>query len=151
MPGSNALGLNSSTFERHTRHTATAAVDPVEVAMTQKATAIAAGALATPLPVVSCGDDVRIAFPRRTLFLWNVAMTLFHASLAAATFAIGNPDLTVPIYRTDIEFVVTAEGADGEQAWELRPLFVRDGELAFTFLVASFFLLSCFFHLLNCI
>ena len=82
-------------------------------------------------------------------------MTLFHSGLVALTLILGNRDLSVPIFKTDIEFRYTdnetevASGSDDSRPWELYPVYKEGGTLPLTWLVALFFMLSAFFHLLN--
>lgn len=99
-----------------------------------------------------------VAVPRRTLLLWNFAMFLFHSALATVTLVFGSQTLSVPLYKTVIDFVTLSEEASGTMsgeagsgdAWRLIPSLVEEGSLPFTNLVASFFILSAAFHLLNC-
>jgi len=111
-------------------------------ASSSSALSVALPAAFSPLPV-----------PRTTLRAWNVAMFLFHSALAAATLAVGNRSLTVPIYKTALVFSFLDEpasaDADGERGWVITPEYVEQGSLPFTWLVAVFFLLSAAFHLLN--
>lgn len=82
-------------------------------------------------------------------------MVLFHASLAAVTLSLGNLDLTVPLYKTLLDFVPRTEAASGGEGarelrgWDLIPSYGPGGELNLTVLVGTFFLLSALFHLLN--
>lgn len=95
--------------------------------------------------------------PARTLTRWNYAMTLFHAALAATTLAVGNLDLQVPVYKTRIDFQYRNGTANAtnttarERPWELVPLYEESGSLPFTWLTATFFLLSAAFHLGNAV
>ena len=84
------------------------------------------------------------ALPERRLVGWNVAMALFHLTLGVATLAAGRVDLTVPVYRTALDF--RRRNGTG---WDLFPHYVRDGALPFTVLTALFFFLSSLFHALN--
>lgn len=94
-------------------------------------------------PVVGWDDaDATIQIPRRTLLRWNGAMAIFHSVLAVSTLAVGNIDLRVPTYKTVLTFVERGNGT----AWQLVPQSVPAGELNFTALVLSFFLVSAFFH-----
>ena len=77
-------------------------------------------------------------------------MALFHAGLAATVLLVGNRELTVPLYRTVLNFTYTTNQTDeDDRAWELIPQFERGGDLPFTALTAAFFLLSALFHTLN--
>lgn len=100
-----------------------------------------------PTPLASA-DDVVQRVPAALLTGWNVAMTLFHAALAAVTLSIGRLDLQVSVYRTGLTFSCT-DPDDCSKGWTLDPVYLPAGTLYFTWLVASFFLLSAFFHLLN--
>lgn len=86
-------------------------------------------------------DDV----PASTLTCWNLAMAAFHTAFAVVTLAVGNVDLTVPVYKTVLDF----RRSNGNTTWELVPHYAPAGELPFTVLVALFFALSALFHLLN--
>ena len=93
----------------------------------------------------------RIEIPEGLLLKWNAAMSLFHAILAIITLALGSQTLTVPLYKTVIDFVpYEPASGDDKDAWQLIPSIIRDGSLPFTNLVATFFILSSSFHLLNC-
>lgn len=94
---------------------------------------------------------VRQTIPRVSLTMWNAVLALFHAALAALTLSLGNRDLEVDVYKSGIDFRYVNESMSGEgQPWELIPVFIPSGTLAFTWWVASFFILSSFFHLMNC-
>jgi hypothetical protein len=82
----------------------------------------------------------------RRLLLWNGAMFVFHTALALTTLFVGNRDLTVPLYRTVLTFEVVP---DAEPAWELKPTYQESWGLPFTWLTATFFLISALAHLLN--
>ena len=89
--------------------------------------------------------------PRYTLTVWNAVLVCFHAGLAALTLILGNLDLQVEVFKAGIDFRFVDEAVAGEgRPWELVPVFIPVATLAFTWLVASFFILSAFFHLLNC-
>lgn len=81
--------------------------------------------------------------------MWNAAMFLFHSGLLAVTLVLGNRDLGVPVYRTEILFTRINVTNSTTQPWELIPTYAEAGELPFTWFTASFFFLSAFFHLLN--
>lgn len=85
-----------------------------------------------------------IVVPRRTLLGWNLAMCLFHSTLAVATLTLGKIDLRVQLYRTVIQFQ-----RRNTTGWDLVPSYVPEGQLHFTILTATFFLLSAVFHLMN--
>jgi hypothetical protein len=81
-------------------------------------------------------------------------MFLFHTILATITLVVGNIGLTVPLFKTrlDFRFAEVASGIDassGETPWEIIPTYEESGSLPFTVLVAVFFMLSATFHLLN--
>ena len=85
--------------------------------------------------------------PRSRLLVWNAALFLFHATLAALTLGLGNRDLKVPTYKTEIEFV--PRGNRSSDGWDLVPSYKPADGLYFTLLAAAFFILSAVFHLLN--
>tara|TARA_B110001450_G_scaffold253822_1_gene278027 strand:- start:563 stop:1369 length:807 start_codon:yes stop_codon:yes gene_type:complete len=82
-------------------------------------------------------------------------MFLLHTILATVTLVVGNNGLTVPLFRTRLDFRFTNETASGEMSsgnarpWEIVPVYEEAGSLPFTWLVAIFFILSATFHLLN--
>lgn len=100
-------------------------------------------------PPVATASIVVQKIPRMTLTAWNAAMFLFHAGLATLTLVLGNRDLEVDVYKAGVDFRYTNIEGDGEP-WELVPVFLPAGTLLFTWWVASFFILSSLFHLLNC-
>lgn len=94
---------------------------------------------------------VRQSIPRRSLTIWNAILALFHAGLATLTLVLGNHDLEVDVYKSGIDFRYVNESMSGEgEPWELIPVYIPAGTLAFTWWVASFFIISSFFHLMNC-
>lgn len=106
--------------------------------------AVAAPATTTP------GEMPQI-IPRATLTVWNAALCLFHATLATTTLVFGNRDLSVAVYKAGVDFQYVDESASGQgDPWDLIPVFIPAGTLYFTWWVASFFMLSSLFHLLNC-
>jgi len=85
-------------------------------------------------------------------------MFLFHTGLAVTTLVLGNRDLTVPLYKTVLDFKTRGEILSGEStsggsadgpAWELIPSYVQSGAIPITWFVATFFVLSAMAHLLN--
>tara|TARA_B110001452_G_C15176387_1_gene408742 strand:+ start:80 stop:1075 length:996 start_codon:yes stop_codon:yes gene_type:complete len=96
----------------------------------------------------------RINVPGGQLTAWNGAMFLFHTILATVTLVVGNNDLSVPLFRTRLDFRFNNETASGELSsgelpWEIIPTYEQSISLPFTWLVAIFFILSATFHLLN--
>jgi hypothetical protein len=87
--------------------------------------------------------------PRTLLTCWNAAMFLFHSGLLFITLYLGNRDLSVPIYRTELLFRTINVTNSSVRPWELVPSYVEAGTLPFTWLTASFFFLSALFHFLN--
>lgn len=75
-------------------------------------------------------------------------MALFHTILFTVTLSVGNWDLSVPMYKTLLDFVERDETND-DAGWDLVPSYGYGGELYLTWLVATFFLLSAAFHLGN--
>lgn len=105
-------------------------------------------------PTAPCASTPSMAIPKARLVGWNAAMALFHTALATVTLALGNIDLRVPLYKTLLDFVPRSEvgsGPSGEElrGWDLVPSYGPGGNLNLTVLVATFFLLSALFHLLN--
>lgn len=101
----------------------------------------------------SVPPQTRIAVPAGLLTAWNGAMFLFHTILATVTLVVGNNDLTVPLFKTRIDFRFmngTGEMSSGTaRPWEIVPVYEESFSLPFTWLVAVFFILSATFHLLN--
>lgn len=102
-----------------------------------------------PPPIVVDVDEpeATLEVPRTPLLAWNAAMSLFHTALCVLTLTLGNRDLTVPLYKTVIDFVERGNATD--DGWDLVPSYRESGRLAFTWLVAGFFFLSALFHGLN--
>jgi hypothetical protein len=90
-----------------------------------------------------------IEVPRGALLAWNAAMSLFHATLCAVTLVAGNRELSVPLYKTVIDFVVRDPALGNDAGWDLVPAYRESGALALTWLVAAFFFISSLFHFLN--
>ena len=93
--------------------------------------------------------NVLLPVPDRTLKRWNFAMCLFHSALAAITLAVGDLDLRVPLYSSDLELQISL--ANNSDAWQYVPASPakRASWLYLTWLTASFFLLSAMAHLGN--
>ena len=102
----------------------------------------------TPVP-----PQTRIVVPAGLLTAWNGAMFLFHTILATVTLVVGNNDLTVPLFKTRIDFrFMNGTGEMSNETarpWEIVPVYEESFSLPFTWLVAVFFILSATFHLLN--
>ena len=104
-------------------------------------------------------EDIVVPFPERTLRLWNLSMFLFHSTLATVIIALGNPDLTVPVFRTSLSFEVLINGTyeavtsankpNNTQAFRLWPYYEERSDFRLVPLTATFFILSAVFHLLN--
>lgn len=85
--------------------------------------------------------------------MWNFAMALLHAGLATTTLLLGNWDLEVPLYKTVLDFRyvnVSGNASNTSAPWELIPLYRESFPFPLTLIVAAFFILSSFFHLINC-
>lgn len=77
-------------------------------------------------------------------------MFLFHTILATVTLAVGNGDLTVPLFKTRLDFRFTDNSTDGDRRpWVIVPVYEESISIPFTWLVAVFFILSALFHLMN--
>lgn len=95
---------------------------------------------------------VVVQVPKRTLTAWNLAMSAFHTGLFVTTLVVGNHDLTVPVYKTDVtveRYNTSANLTGDDRPWKLIPSYVESGSFHFTWTTASFFALSALFHLLN--
>ena len=99
--------------------------------------------------------DVAIPFPKRSLFCWNVSMFLFHTTFAVMTLVMGNIELRVPLYRTELTFLrknMSDPNMDiNAPNFELVPKYIENGYLPLTVLVSLFFFLSAFAHFGNAI
>jgi len=82
------------------------------------------------------------------LRMLNFAMAFFHTALFAVTIGVGNRDLSVPLWKPELEFVPRPQGTDGP-AFQIVPSFVEAFDMPFTWLVASFFAVSALAHLGN--
>mmetsp|Transcript_36540 Transcript_36540/g.117821 ORF Transcript_36540/g.117821 Transcript_36540/m.117821 type:complete len:298 (-) Transcript_36540:534-1427(-) len=90
-------------------------------------------------------NPVQLPVPGSLLTKWNGAMALFHGALTAVTLAVGNLDLRVPVYASEISLDVGDSNSTSE--WRLVPgVATRSGWMYLTYLTASFFFLSCVFH-----
>ena len=101
--------------------------------------------------IVALATAAVASAPRGTLVGWNGRWRIFprRPAFAATVLLVGNRELTVPLYRTVLNFTYTTNQTDDDRAWELIPQFERGGDLPFTALTAAFFLLSALFHTLN--
>lgn len=87
--------------------------------------------------------------PTSLLFKWNVGMSLFHTVLWIVTLAVGNLDLRVPVYDSNVALKVDGNNS---RSWALIPdTSARAGWFYLTWLVWLFFFLSAFFHLGNAV
>lgn len=107
------------------------------------------------LEIEATQQSSRMTIPRGQLTAWNSAMFLFHTILATATLVVGNTNLTVPLFKTRLDFSFLASTSSGEDSgsgmrpWKIVPVYEEAGSLPFTWLVAIFFIISALFHLLN--
>lgn len=92
-------------------------------------------------------DAYEAAFPVRTIRCLNVSMTLFHTMLFTTTLILGNLDLKVPIYMTNITFVRNESSTNA--AFQLVPTYVEYGHVYLTYATASFFFCSALAHFGN--
>lgn len=143
MPGSTSLGLLPAVAQHHTHR-----MHPLQVVAAASAHPPPP---ARPIDVAPCVVDDGGCFfsvPRATLTLWNAAMALFHAGLAALTLVLGNRALAGPTYKAVLDFVPrNASDPDPAAAgWDLVPRLAPSVDLPLTWLVAAFFLLSAAAH-----
>ena len=104
-------------------------------------------------------EETVVPFPERTLRIWNLCMFFFHSTLATVILALGNPNLTVPVFRTSLSFEVLINGTyeavtptnqpNDTQAFRLWPYYEEKGFFRLVPLTSAFFVLSAVFHLLN--
>jgi hypothetical protein len=130
MPGSSSLGYVSGTADA--MHFESMAIHPV-----------AALSIDTTLSTPS-GQVI----PRRTLTMWNAAMALFHTALATITLVLGNRDLSIPLYKTVLTFKNATE-LNVTDGWSVVPEYRETFGFPMTIFVATFFIISAVFHLLN--
>ena len=83
------------------------------------------------------------SIPRVRLLQWNAALFLFHTVLAVLTFSLGKLDLSASVYRVRNGIILSNE------TWSLAPVLEPAGNLPFTAMVGSFFIITALFHLLN--
>lgn len=107
--------------------------------------------LSAKASVVALDGPGVVPFPRRTLLGLNVLMGLFHAGLVACTLVLGNRDLGVPIFASDLTFRLNNQTTDPTlPRFELLPSYRQLGfDAPLTWLVACFFLASATAHLGN--
>lgn len=86
-------------------------------------------------------------FPKIRIRCLNISMALFHTALLVTTLTIGNLDLQIPIYMTNITFVNNESSAD--PAFQLIPTYVTYGHVYLTIVTATFFACSAFAHFGN--
>ena len=114
------------------------------------ATATTKDALEMEMPTADklTSSPVLLPVPERKLRIWNTAMCLFHTTLAVVTLAVGDLDLRVPVYGSELELITAANNSD---AWQYVPASParRVSWLYLTWLTACFFLLSALAHLGN--
>lgn len=93
-------------------------------------------------------SEVVLPVPEKKLRLWNFAMCAFHSILAGVTLAVGDIDLRVPVYGSELELITLVNNSD---AWQYIPASPasRVSWLHLTWLTACFFLLSALAHLGN--
>lgn len=95
-------------------------------------------------PAVVPALDKR-APPTRRLLRWNLAMTVFHAGLAATTLAVGNLGLRIPLYSTNLQFL-EGNATLSDLAFELVPRYARFASFPATWITAAFFACSALGH-----
>jgi hypothetical protein len=76
-------------------------------------------------------------------------MFLFHAALLTLTLVLGERDLKVKLYLTNLTFVESPNGTSPR--FQLFPNYYQSGELYLTWLVAAFFACSAIAHFGNAI
>ena len=148
MPG-NSLGFNR-TFYHPPSGRPTSEMERPSVSMEKAETAPTNLTLpvrtSAPQHSCPCMKTVLIPIPERTITLSNASLFVFHSALAFITLFLGNVDLSVPLYKSVLDFRVG--GKEGRE-WEIVPVFEEEGSIPFTVLTSIFFILSAFFHLGN--
>lgn len=107
-------------------------------------------------------EAVSVPVPETFLLFWNLGMAAFHMSFVLATVVLATPDLTVPVYRTSLQFEILLpngtfvvqhedefDGVVNTTVFRLTPYYEETGKIHLTMLTVSFFLLSSLFHTLN--
>jgi hypothetical protein len=144
--GPTANGRTSTTVvqQQQTRR------DAMDVVEAGASSAEDASARRRPAAAVRCFAACGQGAERRGLFLSNAALSVFHTALFLATVLVGNRSLTVPVYRTDLNFTEREAGEDSSKPkWELVPRYEGVADVGLTWLVASFFAISALAHFGN--
>ena len=92
-------------------------------------------------------NNFSVYFPPRTLFCLNISMAIFHTVLFATTLVVGNLDLKIPLYMTNITFVRNQSSAD--PPFQLVPSYSEYSYVYLTIITALFFVCSAFAHFGN--
>ena len=142
MPTSSSLGVINTGAHAH------ANAMRGSFAPNQLRALVASSALEIAHPTATAVAVAGQTLPRACLTVFNLLMFAFHAALATITLVFSNRALSVPLYKTVLDFRFVNETMESG-AWELIPSFERSGSLPLTALTAAFFILSALFHFLN--
>lgn len=107
-------------------------------------------------------EVVSVPVPEKLITYWNLAMAAFHMTFVIATLSLATPNLTVPVYRTSLQFEILLPNGTfvvqhedefddvvNTTVFRLTPYYEETGSLHLTMLTVAFFLLSSLFHTLN--
>lgn len=101
---------------------------------------------ASTAPIATSASVPALAVSTRTLLLWNIAMATVHAALATVALIVGNPELRIPLYATDLEFLEGNATLEEGLAYELVPRYARYTSLPVTWVTVAFFVCSSTAH-----
>jgi hypothetical protein len=89
--------------------------------------------------------------PFHRIRAWNAAMALFHSTFFVVTMTLGNVDLRVDLYATNVTFVDNVNRTSGSEPRFLLLPSYRETELfvPLTIVVATFFAVTAFAHVGN--
>lgn len=83
-------------------------------------------------------------FPKRTLYCFNLTLSIFHTAFMVVTLTAGNLDLSIPVYGSNITFQENSNGTIPR--FELIPNYYKASSLYLTYIVAGFFACSALAH-----
>jgi hypothetical protein len=87
--------------------------------------------------------------PKKRIRCLNIGMSIFHTAFFSITLIIGNLNLRIPIYMTNITFV--RNDSSTNPAFQLIPTYVEYGHVYLTIMTSIFFLCSAIAHFGNAI
>jgi len=137
-----ALRMSALNLESHDQH-------HIDVAGPRRGAGSVASFGAGAGVGVGAAPTVDVAFPARQLRMWNGAMSLFHFVFMITTLAAGNLGLSVPVYKTSLQYIERASGEASGPAFVIVPQYSEMMTLPLTWIVAAFFFASSLAHFGN--